>query len=270
MNKMSIYKAGLLVAVSCLGAQAAHAQEDGDAPEQTVQIYGEIQDFSDGYGSLDSVTMEYKLDMGDTTVVLSPKVGRRKANGDSDTAFGIGGALYHRFSDDFSTRTYVAIAEDEPVFANRDVAQDLTVRVAKNLTATVGGRWARYYNDRDVYFVSGGARYYFKGGSVSYRLSYVDPDQRDSFLAHLVNISINDGGDSRGKTQLWLSKGEASINQSQLQTNFDGDDYGAFLRRVQPVSNDFSLIGLIGVSSYDRPSDRVTAVSFGLGIEFNL
>jgi YaiO family outer membrane protein len=269
MNKTTFYKAGLLAAASCLGAQAAHAQEDGDAPEQTVQIYGEIQDFSDGYGSLDSVKMEYKLDMGRTTVVLTPAVGRRKARGNSDTAFGIGGALYHRFSDDFSTRTYVAIAEDEPVFANRDVAQDFTVRVAKNLTATVGGRWARYYNDRDVYFASGGMRYYFKGGSISYRLSYVDPDGRDSFLAHLVNVSINDG-DGRGKTQLWLSKGEASINQSQLQTNFDGDDYGAFLRRVQPITKDFSLIGLVGISSYDRPSDRVNAVSVGLGIELSL
>ena len=221
---------------------------------------------SDDQGSLTTLRGTYKSVDDDTTIVLSPAIGWRETGALSDTAVSLAGTLYHEFSDDVSTRTHIAFAEDEPVFANRDIAQDITFRVLENTTATVGARWARYFGSQDVYFLSASARYYFERGSVSYRLSYVEPDGSNSFLAHLVNIALNDA-DGSGKTQLWLSAGEASIDAAQLQNNFSGEDYGVFLRRLQPLTESVGLIGSVGFSSYDRPADRVTATSVGLGVE---
>lgn len=255
-----------LVAVGTSGA--AFAQDEGGKNAQSVEAFAEQEAYSDGLGKLKSVSLEYKLVNDDTTVVFTPAVGERSVGAFSETAFGAGVAVYFKLSEGVSTRTYAAIAEDEPVFANRQLAQDVTFNATKDTTITVGGRWARYFGDRDVYFVSAGARHYFKGGSVSYRLSYVDPEGRDGFLAHLVNLSLNDR-DGRGKTQLWLGAGAASLDRPIDQPNFSGEDYSATLRRVQPLTGQLSLVGQVGITSFDRPAGRVEATNIGVGLRLD-
>ncbi len=238
--------------------------------DKSAQVVAERRDYSDGFGELNTVTGEFLATEGDTTIVIEPRWGERETSVGSWDAVGIGADVYHRFSQGVSTRTRLAVAQDEPVFANIDVAQDVTVRLAPALTGTVGARYARFFGDQDVYFVSGGPRYYFKGGSISYRLSYIEPKNRDEIWAHMVQLTVNDGADSRGKTQLWLSAGETSLDDAVFVGQASGKDYAAYLRRYQPISGQFDLIANVGIASYDRPGGRVTAPTFGVGIRVGM
>lgn len=260
---------GFAVLALALAGQPARANEGADSAAHSVQVFAEQEDYSDDLGTLKSVTLEYKFVDEDMTVVFTPAIGERSTPTFSETAFGVGAAVYLNLSDKVSTRTFIAAAEDEPVFANRQIAQDITFSTSSKTTLTVGGRWARYNGDRDVYFVSGSGRYYFNGGSVSYRLTYVDPEGSDGFLAHLVNLSINDKN-GRGKTQLWLGAGSSALDRAQAQIGFSGEDYSATLRRLQPLSNQFSLIGQVGVTSYETPTGRITSTNLGVGLQLDL
>lgn len=252
-----------------LGAAAAVATAPAMAQDSSsVQIIAETRDYSDQYGSLDTITGEFVKEMGKTTVVVTPSYGERDYSSISANALSIGGSVYHRFSDSVSTRTTVAVAENAPVFATRQVGQEVSFRLLPQTTATVGARWARYYGNADAYFVSGGLRYYFGGGSVAYKATYVEPDNRDAIVSHQVNVSVNDG-EGNGKTQLWLSAGEASLDNSALIENFSGEDYSAYLRRYQPLTKNLNLVGNVGFTSYDRPNGRVEATTFGLGLQMN-
>ena len=177
----------------------------------------------------------------------------------------MGGAVYHDWSDRVSTRTQAFVAEEEPVFAHLDFAQDVTVKVIESTTVTAGARWAEYFAGREVTFFSLGARRYFKGGSVAYRLTRVNPDNRGAYFGHLASLSVNDGH-GKGKTQLWLSTGAASATRLQLEGDLAGKDRALILQRTQPLSDKLSLIALAGVSSYANPGNRVSSTTFGLGL----
>jgi YaiO family outer membrane protein len=256
--------AAAIAAFGCLGALPAAAQSD------TVTASGETQEFSDGFGSLRTVQLEYKHVEADTTVVVTPAYGERRGPGFKETAVGGGVQVYHDWSDTVSTRTALFVAEDAPVFAHYDVAQDLTLKVADRTAVTVGGRYARYFGGRDVVSLSAGVRQYFAFGSLAYRASWVDPEGRDGYLAHLVNLTVNDPGGGAGRTRLWLGAGEASLTTAQVPDNFSGDDYAAVLQRVQPLGGRVALVPTVGYSSYDRPAGRVDALSLGLGIALTL
>jgi YaiO family outer membrane protein len=236
---------------------------------QTVTATAETDEYSDGYGSLRSLKLEYKVVDEGTTVLFTPAIGERRAGGLSDTAVGGGATIYHDWSSRFSTRASAFVAENAPVFANTDLALDATAKVGPETTVTVGGRYARYFGGKEVTFVSAGVRQYFRFGSVAYRLTRVDPEGRDPFLAHLFNVSLKDG-QGNGKTQLWLSTGDASITRVQTPANFSGKDYAATLQRVQPISGKLNLVPQVGYSSYARPGNRVGAVSLGLGVAVGL
>jgi YaiO family outer membrane protein len=239
-----------------------------DQPSNSIEVEAQTQDFNKGFGSVNTLRLDYKFEDDNTTVTVSPEAGERRAAGQSRSALGIGATFYLDVTQTLTTQTSVAIAEDEPVFAQYDLAQDVTFKLVPQTTGTVGVRWARYFGNRDVYFANAGFRYYFSGGSVAYRLSYVDPDNRGDFLAHLVNLSLKDA-EGDGMTQLWLSAGSSSIDRTPLDEEFSGEDYGAFLRRVQPISGPIDLIAGAGFTSYDRPDDRITAWKFALGFGYD-
>jgi YaiO family outer membrane protein len=254
-----------LAAAAALCPMPALAQQH----RQTVTASAETQEFSDDLGSLRSASLEYKFSNDDTTVTFTPTVGERRAPGVRETAVGGGATWNQDWSSRISTRTHAFVAQEKPVFAQYDFAQDVTVRVGSNTALTLGGRWARYFGRQDVTFLSAGLRQYFKGGSVAYRLTRVDPEGRSAYLAHLVNLSVRDPKGS-GKTQLWLSAGEASLSSSQLAANFSGEDYGAVLQRTQPLTDRLSVIPTVGYASYDRPGDRLEAINLGLGLAIGI
>ena len=176
----------------------------------------------------------------------------------------LGGTIYQDWSPAFTTRTQIFAAEDKPVFAKFNIDQDFTAVIIKGLTATAGARWARYTGGQEVSFLSLGARYYFDGGSIAYRVTRTAPDGRRAFPAHLINLSIDDG-QGEGKTQLWISAGAASLMNASNDNLVSQNDYGVVLRRVQPLSGSLALVVSAGYTSYALPSGRTGAPNFGLG-----
>lgn len=262
----------LRIALPLLAAMplSAHASEaDRASTDQTLMVSAEDQEYSRDGGSLRSARIEYKYDFGDTTVLVSGVYGERRGGGVSHDAAGGGVTLYHDFSPKISASTSVFLSENEPVFARVDIAQDLTVRVADKTTLTLGGRWAQYSGGREVVFASAGLRRYFRGGSLSYRASLVDPDGTSSFVAHLINLTINDGRGG-GKTQIWLGAGASSLERNTIDGDFTGRDYSATLRRYQPIGGNLDLVLTGGVTSYARPFGRVTGMTLGLGLLVDL
>lgn len=262
-----------IVLGATVSSVSAHATEgtphEVETKEKSVQIVAETQDFSDELGSQRTITLDYKLKTNGLTLVVSPAVGERRASGTAVTALGGGAALYVDVVEGVASHSQAFFSENEPVFAKVDLVQDFTVRVAQKTNLTAGARWARYFGDRDVTFAFAGIRQYFKGGSASYRLTYIDPEDGSSFLSHLVNVNLNDRRGT-GKTQIWLATGATSLTRSQLDQNFSGDDHSAVIRRTQPVANRFSLIGTVGFASYARPEGRVSAPSIGIGVLIGL
>jgi YaiO family outer membrane protein len=260
MQKQTFIRANLLLCLNAMGVQGAAAQ-----PRLVVNLSAETRDFGEDRGSLDSAVLEYKVEDGDTTVVFAPTYGERHAAGTNYTAAGFDGAIYQRWSDSISTRSEIFVAEDSPVFATFDFSQDVTVRIARNDTLTAGARWARYFGGHNVAFQSIGLRHYFPRGSVAYRMTRINPDNRDSFLGHLVNLSINDA-QGAGKTQLWLGTGGASFDRVQAEDITSGNDNSIVIQRYQPIFGKFSLVGTAGVTSYSRPEGRTTGSNFRLGM----
>ncbi len=268
LNFKILVRAALISTSLC--APAAFGQTvDDDSSVQTVALSVDTQEFSKGRGSFRSATLEYKFELDDTTVLLSPTIGERKAGALRATSLGLGATVYHDWSDKVSTRSHIFVSESDPVFAEIDAAQDISFHIAPKTTMTAGLRWARYAGGRDVSFASLGARYYFHGGSVAYRATRTKASGQGAFLAHMVNLNVNDphGG---GKTQLWLSTGAASLTRAQFDQGFSGDDHAATVQRTQPLSEDFSLIATAGISSYALPVGRYTGANFGLGLAFKL
>ena len=247
---------------------AALAQPAGmDEASQTLSAVAEIRGFSDERGTLSSITVEEKFEDGATTILLAPALGERTANGVSDTAFGLRGTIYQEWSPAFSTRTSLFLAERSPVFAHIDVAQDLTVRVADRTTLTTGIRWAEYFGEQEVTFVSLGARRYFGGGSIAYKLTGTRVDGQDSFFGHLINLRLDDSR-GEGNTQLWLSAGDSAL--TQFNDTPGASNRGFMLQRSQPLWNEVALVAAAGLSAYDSSGDRYTATSFRIGLAAKL
>lgn len=260
MLKCNLTTATLLLCLNAGVAATANAR-----PKLTIDAAVITQDYGADRGSLTSAQLDYKLDDGDTTVLLSPVFGARRGGTETAYSAGLDATVYQRWSPGISTRTSVFIAENAPVFAHLDIGQDITLNIAKNTTVTAGARWARYFGGHDVAFQSIGLRYYFEGGSVSYRVMRVNPDNRDAFYGHLFNLAVNDV-QGAGKTQLWLSSGTTSYNRIQPEDNISGDDYAAVLQRFQPLSHNLNLVAAAGITSYARPAGRTTGSNFKLGI----
>lgn len=261
---------GLALAVALVLPTVAHAQ--GEAPhgtDQSVRIEFERLDLSDDYGTLETLKAEYKAVLDDVTVVVTPQAGWRENATTDVSAVGANLSLYYDLASNLSGHTEVGVAEDKPVFARYQVGQELTLKVARNTTVTGGVRYANYFGDRDVMFYSLGARQYFKGGSVAYRATLVDPDNHEAFVSHLVNLSVNDP-QGRGKTQMWLSAGGTAIERQALDGDFTGTDYSGTLRRLQPLTKKLDVILSAGLTSYDRPTGRTLGNSVGLGLQLDV
>lgn len=266
MTKFHALTLAALTSPLILVAPAALAQEPAESnTPQTIGLMAETQDFSGGRGSLSTVQLDYKLLINDTTVLFSPVIGERRSPADTQSALGLGASIYQNWSDNVSTRSHIFVSEDKSVFAHIDVAQDITVLIADRTAITAGARWAEYFGGREAIFLSLGARQYFKGGSLSYRITRVKTDGQDAFFSHLVNLNINDST-GNGKTQIWASTGAASLSRSQFDANFSGDDHAIMVRRTQPLFGNIALVAQAGLSSYAAPLGRFTGTNLGLGL----
>lgn len=254
----------IMAAISFAAAAPAFAQGD-ERPKQTITIMAENQHYGKGRGDVNTASLEYKIDLGATAITLNPTAAVRGVPGPDIGTIGAGLGIWHDWTPSLSTRTSLAVAGNDGILPFLDVTQDVSVEVAKTVIATIGGRYARFQG-RDVLFASAGARKYFSRGSVSYRLTHVEPARAKNFFAHLVNVSLNDEA-GRGKTSLWLSYGGNADARTPIDPAFSGHDWGVTIQRVQPVSRRFALISRAGYESYDRIGGRIASPSVALGIQ---
>lgn len=259
------YFASLVLA--CISASPALAQDEEEEGRSgsSLQAVAETREYSDDLGSLRTLRIEYQNVSDAVTFTLAPAVGERRGPLGKDTSVGAGAVLDLKLTKGLYSRTSGFVSEDKPVFAKYDVAQDVLFNVTRTTVVTLGGRWVRHFGNQDLTYVNAGVRQYFKGGSLAYRYSRVDPEGvTDSYSAHLVNLTLNDGN-GPGKTQLWGAYGDTNPDLFDPALTFSGHDYGFNLRRIQPVGGNLSLVGMVGYTSYDRPAGRISAVNVGLG-----
>lgn len=266
---MPIFKNVVYTGLAICGIAASNPACASDKSPDTVTTVAQVQDFDQGLGSLRTLEIQISHSRDPDTFVLTPVIGERRIGAFHDTAIGGSLEFYHDWSSKVSSRSQVFISENKTPFAHWTVSQEITVKVAGKTTATVGGRFARYFGDNDVVYLSGGVHQYFNHGSVLYRLTWTKPEFSSGYLAQLGSITVNDNRGA-GKTQLWVSYGSASPINNQSQDTFRGKDYGFVIQRNQPLNGNLSAVFRIGASSYDRPGGRATAPTFGIGLSLPL
>lgn len=241
----------------------AHATEPR---ESEVQVTLEYADFTRNYGERQVATLEYRMNFGDTAVVLSGSQGRREFENETFHATRGSVAVYHDWSENFYTRSSVAVATNDPVFATVEAAQDFNLRVSDNVVLLAGVRYNRYFGGRDAVGWVGGATYYFDGGFVSYRYTGYDVEGLDTTHGHTVSLRLNDPH-GRGFTQAWAGAGTAVQEYDSLPELFRGNYRSLSLRRFQPISGPFALNLGVSHNWYDTGlvDYQGTSVRVGLG-----
>ena len=266
---MSIFRNLVSSGLAICGFATGNSACASDKAPDTVTTVAQVQDFNQGLGSLRTLEIQFSRSRGANTLVLAPVIGERRIGAVHDTAIGGSLEFYHDWSSKLLSRSQVFVSENKTPFAHWMVSQDMSAKAAEKTTITVGARYARYFGDNDVFYLSGGIRQYLSFGSVSYRLTWTNPAFSPGYLAHLSAITINDNRGA-GKTQLWLSYGSASPISNPSQDTFRGQDYGFAIQRNQPINGKLNAIFRIGVASYDRPGGRATAPTVGVGLSLPL
>jgi len=224
------------------------------AQAQSFELLTEITyaDYSEGRGDRQEASVIADIDFGDTSLVIGGATGKRDY-GTADFSGSEGSVdLYHDWNDTLTTRTSFSLSSDDPVFANRTIAQEIMVKPADNLVLTGGIGWREYFGDVETTVWSLGPTYYFRGGFVRYTYSDFDIEDRGNTHSHLATVRVNDGS-GRGYTQAWLGTGTSIQEYEFVVPDYEGDVTGAALRRVQPVSDTLDLTIGVDYQDFDTP-----------------
>lgn len=260
----------LLGAVLLVGAASAQAAEGAKLkPVDTrLLLTNELTDYSSGFGKRRETTAEYNADLGRTAITLSASHARREFETESFKAVKLSGTVYHDWNDRIYTRTQVSLASDKPVFASRQVANDVNVKLLSNAVVTVGGKYARYYGDRDVLSWSAGGTWYFGGGLASYRYSNYDVERLGNSHSHLASFRLKDPR-GNGQTQLWLGSGTSLHEQEVLLSGRKGSYRSVALQRVQPIKGPLSLNLTVGRTWYDTAATDYRGTTASVGLNYS-
>lgn len=265
---MTMYQplAGALALVFAAGLSApAVAGPAAARPASAMELTVAVQDLGGGRGTLSTATAELRTITPVGAWSLAPTLGHRDQGGSVSTAAGAAIGWRRDWSHRIATSSELFVGEAGGPFAEASLAQALTARVRHSTTLTAALRWSRYAGGLDVWFASGEARRYFRRGSAAYRLTWIKPADRAGYASHLLSFTLNDPA-GRGRTQLWLSEGQASLAPANAPDGFRGHDRALQLRRVQPLGPRLGLSLAGGLASYDLPGGAVTSRNVGLGL----
>lgn len=260
-----------LALIACPVPAFAQGQDDEpeSGPRHTVSATVEHTDYTGAFGARTVGQLDYDLDFGDTKIVLTAAHGRREFETDRFDATRGAVTIYHDWSDAVQTRTSLSVSTDDPVFATLDVSQEFNLNVIPNVTLTAGGRYLRYFGDREGISWTAGASYYFRGGFLSYRYTGYDIDGLETTHGHRVSLRLNDGGGSRGFTQFWLGAGDAVQEEQALPDLFRGNFRTIAARRFQPLTDQIAASLSVTHNWYDAPVDyEGTGVRAGLSFSY--
>jgi YaiO family outer membrane protein len=231
----------------------------------TAELDGEYLSYSGPFGSRRIVNARSSVDLGKTNLSLGISQGMRKAGDDKFKGTRLSASVVHDWSSQISTRTSASLSDNQPLFVNRELGQDISYKPLPQTVLTVGGKYSRYFGGVDGTSWSVGAAQYFKGGMVGYRFSLYNIRHLGNTTGHLLNAKLND---SLGATQLWLGHGNALHDATWLATPEKGSFRSAELRRVQPLGGGVSI--MVGANRiwYNTDSAKYHGTGARVGLIF--
>jgi YaiO family outer membrane protein len=268
MTKSILLTGAALIGCATAASAAAPVQPRLKQVDPKLLLSEQYTHFTDGFGKRRQTGAEYSVDLGRTAFSVSATHAKRTFADESYSAVEFAGTLYHDWSDQVYTRTHVALSSDKPVFASRQVATDLNLKLVPNTVLTVGGKYARYHGNRDVYSWSAGGTWYFGDGSLGYRFTLSDVDKLGKSYSHLVTARLKDprGG---GQTQLWLGAGTSLHEQEVLLSGEKGSFRTIALQRVQPIAGPIAVNLTLGRSWYDTGSTNYHGTTASIGLSYS-
>ena len=266
-----MFKSSFLIGIAMMGSAANAAPADRPklkAVDPKLLLSTQYTYFTDGFGKRWQTGAEYSADLGRTAFTLSAKQAKRTFATESFSAVELSGTLYHDWNDTLSTRTQIGLSSDKPVFASRQVATDLNLKLVPQTVLTLGGKYARYYGRRDVVSWSAGGTWYFGDGSVGYRFTLSDVDKLGKSHSHLATVRLKDPRGS-GLTQLWLGAGTSLHEQEVLLAGQKGSYKSISLQRVQPIAGELALNLQVGRSWYDTGATDYQGTTASVGLSYS-
>lgn len=251
---------------ACLNCAAMLVVWSGAAEAQSnVGIVGEQTTYSGSYGKRTETTIEAGNDLGATAFSVSASNAKRTFDDRSFSAVRVAGTVYHDWNDRFYTKTTASLSSDKPVFAARELANDVNYKLLPNAVLTVGGRYARYGSRTDVLSWSAGGSWYFPGGFATYRYGFHRVDGLGNTHGHLATLRVKDprGG---GQTQLWVGGGTSLHEQDAFDLTRAGRFRSAALQRVQPIHGPVALSLTAGRAWYRTDVGHYHGTSLSLGL----
>lgn len=258
--------AALGVAAQTHAAPIQSGSRPFDLKAIAASVDGEYLSYSSGFGSRRIVNATSKTDFGATDLTLGISQGERKAEGESHNAVRGSATLVHNWSSRVSTRTTARLSTNSPVFASRELAQDISYALPSGTVATIGGRYSRYYGGRDALSWSVGAAQYFRDGFISYRLTAYDIDRIGNSVGHVVSAKLSD---PYGSTQLWVGHSNgAAIDSDDLLISDKGKFTEVTLRRTQKVKGGLAFTAGVKQNWYRTDLAKFNGTGFHLGLAY--
>jgi len=239
------------------------------AADNKITTGVEHTEYSEVFGERTVASVEYAHKDGQATWVFNGGWGHRETeDGSSFTGERLSGQLYYNWTDSVYTRTYVAASTDDPVFAQRDFAQDVNVKLGANTWLLIGGRYAEYFDDVTVRSYSAGITQKLgKRLSGSYRITHYDSSTTGVNYGHLASLKWYDQS-GPGSTQLWLGYADTLHVYDWLEGVGEGTTKSIVVRRVQPITSSLAINLMFGKSWYETPVANYDGLQGGISLTY--
>lgn len=259
----SMTRCALSCALLMVAAASAHANV------ASVSAQFDHTDYNDGYGTRDVFGVDAHGRLADNRWHLGLAQGERDYGGRSYRGTRAQAALHRDWSRRLSTRTALMASDDDPVFVNREVAQDVHLKIVPNTVLSVGGRYAEYHANAYVSAWSVGVAYYFPRVTVSYRYSRHHLSSGTGGDGNALSLRVKDGR-GKGSSQVWIGAGTsgyaAELDPLLLREHAAKR---VFLRRNQPIGEHLMLNVGLGKTWHTTRVDRFTSLQSHVGLGYH-
>ena len=254
---------GALPCALLLAVASAHAGID----RASLQL--DHADYNDGFGKRDVQTLDVAGRAGANRWQLGLAHGVRDYGNARFSGNRMQGSLHHVWSPQLSTRTAVIASNDDPVFVNRQVKQDLYWNVAEQTVLSLGGKYAEYHGSGYVSGWSVGASHYLPRVMVSIKHERHRQSNGPNGHGTTVSLRLKDA-QGRGSTQLWMGSGTSGYSaEADPLLLREHDARRVFLRRSQPLGEHLALDMGIGKTWHKTRLDRFQSVQSHLGLGYH-
>ncbi|SMR83882.1 MULTISPECIES: YaiO family outer membrane beta-barrel protein [Stenotrophomonas] len=259
---MRFINRGALPCALLLAAASAHAGVD------RVSLQLDHTDYNEGFGKRDVQTVDVAGRTGASRWHLGLAHGERDYGTSRYSGNRVQGSLHHDWSATVATRTSVIASNDDPVFVNRQINQDILWKVAGQTVLSVGGKYAEYHGSGYVSGWSVGATHYFPRVTASVKHERHRQSNGPDGHGSTVSLRLKDR-QGHGSTQLWLGSGTSGYTADADPLLLrEHDAKRVFLRRSQPLGEHLVLDVGLGKTWHKTRLDRFQSVHTQVGLGY--